>query len=298
MAGKKKVQILLSSYQGEQFLKEQLDSLLKQSWKNLEILIRDDGSTDGTRKILEDYSGKYEHIKYFPGENIGVTKSFFELLKKSDAAYVAFCDQDDIWLEHKVEAAVRKLKKETGPALYCGNKILVDRSLSPMKKQSRRSLKPGFGNAVVECICTGCTAVMNRELADILTARLPEYAILHDWWTYLAASYTGKVIFDPHPYILYRQHEGNVVGAKGGFWGEVQSKAAYLKKSRGKLKRQLSEFARLYQGDSKKDRLVRQILAAEHFPGRLQIICNRKMYRQSALDEVIMRILFLINRML
>lgn len=298
MAGKEKVQILLSSYQGEQFLKEQLDSLLKQSWKNLEILIRDDGSTDGTRKILEDYSGKYEHIKYFPGENIGVTKSFFELLKKSDAAYVAFCDQDDIWLEHKVEAAVRKLKKETGPALYCGNKILVDRSLSPMKKQSRRSLKPGFGNAVVECICTGCTAVMNRELADILTARLPEYAILHDWWTYLAASYTGKVIFDPHPYILYRQHEGNVVGAKGGFWGEVQSKAAYLKKSRGKLKRQLSEFARLYQGDSKKDRLVRQILAAEHFPGRLQIICNRKMYRQSALDEVIMRILFLINRML
>lgn len=182
--------------------------------------------------------------------------------------------------------------------MYCGNKILVDRSLSPMKKQSRPSLKPGFGNAVVECICTGCTAVMNRELADILAARLPEYAILHDWWTYLAASYTGKVIFDPNPYILYRQHEGNVVGAKGGFWGEVQSKAAYLKKSRGKLKRQLSEFGRLYQGDRKKDRLVRQILAAEHFPGRLQIICNRKMYRQSALDEIIMRILFLINRML
>jgi glycosyltransferase involved in cell wall biosynthesis len=298
MTGKEKVQILLSSYQGEQFLEEQLDSLLKQSWKNLEILIRDDGSTDGTRKILEDYSAKYEHIKYFPGENIGVTQSFFELLKKSDAAYVAFCDQDDIWLERKVEAAVRKLTKETGPALYCGNKILVDRSLSPMKKQSRPSLKPGFGNAVVECICTGCTAVMNRELADILAARLPEYAILHDWWTYLAASYTGKVIFDPNPYILYRQHEGNVVGAKGGFWGEVQSKAAYLKKSRGKLKRQLSEFGRLYQGDRKKDRLVRQILAAEHFPGRLQIICNRKMYRQSALDEIIMRILFLINRML
>lgn len=298
MTGKEKVQILLSAYQGEAFLEEQLDSLLKQSWKNLEILIRDDGSQDGTRKILEDYSGRYEHIKYFPGENIGVTQSFFELLRQSDAEYVAFCDQDDVWLEHKVEAAVRKLAQETGPALYCSNKILVDRSLTPMKKQSRRRLKPGFGNAAVECICTGCTAVMNRELADILTARLPEYAILHDWWTYLAASYTGTVIFDPHPYILYRQHEGNVVGAKGGFWGQVQSKAAYLKKSRGKLKRQLSEFARLYQGNSQKDRLVQQILAAEKFPGRLQILWNRSMYRQSALDEVIMRILFLINRML
>ncbi len=298
MTGKEKVQILLSAYQGEAFLEEQLDSLLRQSWKNLEILIRDDGSQDGTRKILEDYSGRYEHIKYFPGENIGVTQSFFELLRQSDAEYVAFCDQDDVWLEHKVEAAVRKLAQETGPALYCSNKILVDRSLTPMKKQSRRRLKPGFGNAAVECICTGCTAVMNRELADILTARLPEYAILHDWWTYLAASYTGTVIFDPHPYILYRQHESNVVGAKGGFWGQVQSKAAYLKKSRGKLKRQLSEFARLYQGNSQKDRLVQQILAAEKFPGRLQILWNRSMYRQSALDEVIMRILFLINRML
>lgn len=298
MTGKEKVQILLSAYQGEQFLEEQLDSLLKQSWRNLEILIRDDGSTDGTRKILEDYSEKYEHIKYFPGKNIGVTKSFFELLKKSDAEYVAFCDQDDVWLEHKVEAAVRKLAKEAGPALYCGNKILVDHTLAPLKKQNRHNLKPGFGNAAVECICTGCTAVMNRKLADILTARLPEYAILHDWWTYLAASYVGKVIFDSHPYILYRQHGGNVVGAKGGFWGEVQSKAAYLKKSRGKLKRQLSEFARLYQGDREKDRLVQQILAAEKFPGRLRILWNRNMYRQNALDEVIMRILFLINRML
>lgn len=298
MTGKEKVQILLSSYKGEQFLEEQLDSLLRQSWKNLEILVRDDGSRDDTRKILEDYSEKYEHIKYFPGENIGVTQSFFELLRQSDAEYVAFCDQDDVWLEHKVEAAVRKLAKAAGPALYCGNKILTDRSLTPMKKQSRRNLRPGFGNAAVECICTGCTAVMNRELADILVKRLPEYAILHDWWTYLAASYAGTVIFDPHPYILYRQHEGNVVGAKGGFWGEVQSKAAYLKKSRGKLKRQLSEFARLYQGDSEKDRLVRQILAAEKFPGRLTILANRGIYRQSALDEIIMRILFLINRML
>ncbi len=75
-------------------------------------------------------------------------------------------------------------------------------------------------------------------------------------------------------------------------------RTAYLKKSRGKLKRQLSEFARLYQGNSQKDRLVQQILAAEKFPGRLQILWNRSMYRQSALDEVIMRILFLINRML
>ena len=302
-----KVNVLLSTYNGEKYLALQLKSLLEQTYQNMTIYVRDDGSEDNTRAILEHYRQKESETStsriVLVGDeknpNIGYMESFWTLLRESEPAdYYAFCDQDDVWLEHKVEAAVRKLAQETGPALYCSNKILVDRSLTPMKKQSRRRLKPGFGNAAVECICTGCTAVMNRELADILTARLPEYAILHDWWTYLAASYTGTVIFDPHPYILYRQHESNVVGAKGGFWGQVQSKAAYLKKSRGKLKRQLSEFARLYQGNSQKDRLVQQILAAEKFPGRLQILWNRSMYRQSALDEVIMRILFLINRML
>ncbi len=293
-----KVQVLLSTYQGEQFLEEQMESLLRQTWKNLEILVRDDGSKDNTRKILEHYSKNYENIRYYPGKNIGVTKSFFELLTKSDAGYVAFCDQDDVWLENKIEAAVRKLKNAKGPALYCSNKILVDKNLHPMKRQDRKQLRPGFGNAVVECICTGCTAVLNRELADMISARLPEHAILHDWWTYLAASYTGKVIFDKHAYILYRQHEGNVVGAKGGFWGAVQSKAAYVRKNHGKLKGQLTDFSRLYQGERQKDALVKQILAAETFPGRLKLLGNRKMYRQSVLDEIIMRILFFIDRML
>lgn len=293
-----KVQILMSTYNGERFLQEQIESLRKQTWKNLEILIRDDGSTDKTREILEEYSKKYENIRVYPEKNIGVTKSFFELLKKSDADYVAFCDQDDVWLEDKIEAAIVKLEKITGPALYCGNKILVDSKLRPMKKQNTRELVPGFGNAVVECICTGCTSVLNRELADILKSRLPEYAILHDWWSYLAAAYTGTVIFDKNAYIMYRQHEANVVGAREGFWGEVRSKAAYLKKSRGKLKRQLCEFQRLYQESAEKDTLVQKILAAEKLSGRMKIIWNREMYRQSALDEVIMRILFLINRML
>ncbi len=293
-----KVQVLLSTYQGEQFLEEQMESLLGQTWKNLEILVRDDGSKDNTQKILEHYSEKYDNIRYYPGKNVGVAKSFFELLKKSDAEFVAFCDQDDVWLENKIEAAVDRLKKEKGPALYCSNKILVDRNLCPMKKQNQTQLRPGFGNAVVECICTGCTAVLNRELADILSARLPEHAILHDWWTYLAASYVGSVIFDSHAYILYRQHEQNVVGAKGGFWGAVQSKAAYLRKNHGKLKGQLTDFSRLYQGDKKKDALVQKILAAEKLPGRIRVLGNREMFRQSVLDEVIMRILFLINRML
>lgn len=294
----KKVQILMSTYNGERFLQEQIESLLCQTWENLEILIRDDGSKDRTPDILEEYRANYHNVKVYLEENLGVSQSFFELLKKSDADYVAFCDQDDIWLEDKIEAAVRKLEREKGPALYCGNKILVDSEGNSMEKQDTRTRIPGFGNAVVECICTGCTAVMNRELTDIIRTRLPEHAILHDWWSYLAATYVGKVIFDTHAYIKYRQHEMNVVGAKVGFWGEVKAKAAYLKKNRGRLEAQLTDFAELYHGDREKDALVEAILAAKHFPGRIKILCNRGMYRQSRMDGVIMRMLFLIGRML
>lgn len=295
---KMKVQILMSTYNGERFLREQIESLLRQSWKNVEILIRDDGSKDGTREILNEYSDKYENIQVYLESNLGVARSFFELLKKSDADYVAFCDQDDIWLEKKIEAAVVKLEQEKGPALYCSNKFLVDSTGNPMKKQDIRKRRPGFGNAVVECICTGCTAVMNQELAEILKEKVPEHAILHDWWTYLAASYVGKVIYDEQAYIYYRQHQENVVGAKPGFWGEVQSKAAYLRNNRGKLKGQLTDFAKLYQGNKDKDALVQNVLGAEHFPGTIKILWNRDMYRQSLLDEIIMRMLFLFHRML
>ncbi len=294
----KKVQVLMSTWNGERFLSEQIESLLCQTWDNLEILIRDDGSKDKTPDILRQYGADYKNIRIFLEENRGINGSFFELLKRSDADYVAFCDQDDIWLKDKIEAAVGKLEQETGPALYCSNKILVDSDGKPMAKQDYSRRIPGFCNAVVECICTGCTTVMNREMADIIRARLPEHAILHDWWSYLAASYAGKVIFDERAFIKYRQHEENVVGGGAGFLSQVRLKAAYLRKNRGRLEAQLSDFAELYRGDEEKDALVQQILAAKSFPGKLKILFNRRIYRQSRLDGLIMRALFLFGRML
>ena len=270
----KKVQVLMSTYNGERFLSEQIESLLSQTWKNLEILIRDDGSRDKTPDILRQYGADYKNIRIFLEENQGINGSFFELLKKSDADYVAFCDQDDIWLEGKIEAAVEKLEQETGPALYCSNKILVDSDGVPMAKQDNRRRIPGFGNAVVECICTGCTTVMNREMADIIVANMPR------------------------AFIKYRQHEENVVGGGAGFWSEVRLKAAYLRKNRGRLEAQLTDFAKLYHGDGEKDALVQEVLAAKHFSGKIKILWNRRIYRQSRLDGLIMRMLFLFGGML
>lgn len=294
----KKVQVLMSTYNGEKYLEEQIESLLGQTYPNVEILIRDDGSTDATAALLGRYEKQYDTIRVFFESNVGVTNSFFELLAKSDADYIAFCDQDDIWLEQKVEKAVEKLQAVDGPALYCSNKILVDANAHVIAKNDKRKPRPGFGNAVIECICTGCTAVMNRELAENIKAHIPGHAILHDWWCYLVASYVGQVVYDQEAYILYRQHGNNAVGQSGSIWGTVKAKARYLKQNRGKLRGQLTDFQNMYQGQSEKDQLVSLLLESEAWGKKAKAVFGRGYYRQTKSDLWIVKGLLLFNRML
>ena len=296
----KKVQILMSTYNGEEYIREQLDSVLAQSYPDVDILVRDDGSDDDTFVILKEYEEMHSNIRVYRGKNIGINKSFFELLKKSDAnaSYIGFCDQDDYWLPEKIEMAVRQLEVLSGPALYCSAKTLVDENLEILENQQNPDVTPGFGNAVIESICSGCTTLMNRELVDIVKERLPEDVIHHDWWCYMAAAYLGSVCYDKNSYIRYRQHKGNEVGASGSLFGMIRAKARDLKKRHGDLKKQLSDFRHFYHTDPEKDKLVDDILAAEKFPGRITILFRHGWYRQAVLDNWVVRGLFLANRML
>ncbi len=293
-----KVQILMSTYNGEKYLREQVDSLLRQTYSNIEILIRDDGSKDATIAILDKYSKKYSNVKVFKENNIGVIDSFFSLLKRSEADYIAFCDQDDIWLENKVEKAIEKLQHAKEPALYCSNKILIDADNQVIAENHGKYLTPSFENAVVECICTGCTAVLNKKLVEIIRQNIPQNAMMHDWWCYMVAAYCGKVIFDKNSYIWYRQHGNNEIGASDKFWNTVKAKAKHLKKSRGKLESQLREFHEIYHGDKEKDTLILDILNTKKFAGKCKMLFQCSFVRQSKLDQMIAKILLLINRLL
>ena len=162
------IQILMSTYNGENYLREQLDSLLNQTYENIKILIRDDGSKDGTIQILKEYSEKYPNkIECIFDENIGVIKSFFELMKKSDEKcnYFAFCDQDDFWLKEKVEKAIEQIKEEI-PFLYCSNTILVDENLKILKINNEKK-EIDLNNILVENCATGCTVVINNKLLKL-----------------------------------------------------------------------------------------------------------------------------------
>ena len=294
----KKVQILMSTYNGETYLSKQIDSILAQNYPAIQLLIRDDGSKDNTKEILKEYENKFEQITVIYGENVGVNGSFFSLVEMSDADYIAFADQDDIWLPDKVKKAVEQLEQVQGAALYACNKILIDGNDNIIKENDGRKMAPSFSNALVESICTGCTIVMNRKLTEQLKIHIPEHAVLHDWWCYLLAAYLGTVIYDENAYIWYRQHENNVVGAANHIWDKIKFNVHYILKNRGKLKWQLEEFAQLYHTDAKKDRQLQRVSTADKFPQSIKVAFGKDVKRQTLPDEIIMRLLFICHLMI
>lgn len=181
-----RVQVLLSTYNGGKYLQAQIDSLLQQTYADSHILVRDDGSKDSTHQILQQYES--EHLTWYAGDNVGVIRSFMDLLRQeSDAQFYAFCDQDDVWKADKIERAVTLLdtKSAQTPLLYFTHTELVNHQLQPYHKiQPIIEKQVGFGNALVQNIVTGCTAVLNRAGRDLLLQSNPNWdnVRMHDWW--------------------------------------------------------------------------------------------------------------------
>ena len=209
------VLVLLSSYNGERFIKEQLNSLLNQTM-NTFILIRDDGSTDNTVSIIREYIKKYNNIRLIEGNNIGYIASFNNLICNNlvdEYEWLAFCDQDDVWLDRKLEVAVSRLKKEFDdetPNLYTSALTLVDENLKVIGKAEKtpeRNLRPALLYDIA-----GCTCVFNHATAVMYRKGINDSMIAHDRQLYCVCYYMGNVYVDTNSYILYRQHSTNTTG--------------------------------------------------------------------------------------
>jgi len=213
--------VLLSTYNGEKFVAEQLDSILAQHDVDILLLIRDDGSTDGTRDILSRYAERNHNIKLRLGDNLGVAGGFDALLRWAHAEYrdqieyFAFADQDDYWMPDKILTAVTSLKGQRGVCMYMANATVADVALKPIKPLFNQPIeKMTFAQALIDAYTYGCTMCLNRMLLDAyvrLTRRPPA---VHDRWCYLIAMLLGRVIYDPVPHLLYRQHGNNAGGIK------------------------------------------------------------------------------------
>ena len=212
----KKTQILLSTYNGEEHLREQLDSLLSlDGAESITLLIRDDGSTDKTRVILAEYE-KNERIRVLYGENVGLNASMQILFNEADStcSYYAYADQDDVWLKSKLSRAVHILDEgdNTLPTLYAARSYLTDASGNIIGQTRLLKHTPCFSNAMVQNVCIGHTQVYNRAMLDLLRTHYHKDVFVIDHWAYLLACALGRVVFDNALVALYRQHGKNTIG--------------------------------------------------------------------------------------
>ena len=225
--GARDVEVLLATLNGERFLREQIESILAQSYGRVRVLARDDGSRDGTAAILAEYARRYpERFRVLDaGEPSGSAKgNFVRLMRAATGEYVCFADQDDVWLPEKVRLSVRameELESKRGaqlPLLVFSDLRVVDddlRTLHPsmwrearLNPQNVHRLERLVGLNVV----TGCTMMINGTLLA-LGRRMPEAATMHDRWLSLLASAMGGAAAISQPTVLYRQHDANVIGA-------------------------------------------------------------------------------------
>lgn len=294
---KKKVQILLSTYNGAAWLSQQIDSLINQTYSNYSILIRDDGSEDATKEVLRQYERRLSCLHWYDGENLGVWKSFFDLMEHADqrADYFAFCDQDDVWYSDKLEWGIQKLEQFSSelPLLYCGALQPVNNELCPIRiTLSYKGFRPSFGNAVIQNIATGCTCIFNRALLQLVCVKKPDYMVMHDWWMYLTASCFGKVIYDEIPKIYYRQHKKNSIGARTSRKEQLCYRLKNFRKNRGNLYRQNEEFLRIFSLSEEKKRLIEDFLETKKdWKKRIAFFHNCQIYRQDRFDDFLYRII-------
>ncbi len=295
------VEVLLSTYNGERHLLQQLESVRAQEHPHVRLSVRDDGSSDGTVRLLEQLISARSCDRLSVGPNLGAARSFMTLLRavSADADYAAFCDQDDVWLPGKLPAAVAALQEVDGPGLYCCAVRLVNESLSEIKVHRRCPRGPSFENALVENIATGCTIVLNRAAIDLLASPIPQKFVMHDAWCYLVVSGCGRVVYDPQPYVLYRLHGSNSVGVGPTFWTEWSGRAArQVRQGRGRLlTKQAEELCRLYGPQLRPDsgRCLDEFLGARSFTSRLRYAVRGSAYRQRRIDDLIFRCLYALH---
>lgn len=228
-----KIEILLATYNGEKYVGEQIDSIINQTYNNWELLIRDDNSKDRTLEILKEYEKKDKRIKVIEDKkgNLGFVKNFEELLNNSKEDWVMFSDQDDYWLENKIEKYVAILNTSSEdilkkPMLIHSNSFICDDNLEIIKDEfinSKIANKYNEDDFYFAYFVQGSTVLINRAIID-LALPFSKNVTVHDRYFHLLAEFLGKRIFINESLIKYRQHSNNKIGAKTSIISKILKK--------------------------------------------------------------------------
>lgn len=294
-----KVHVIMASYNGALYIREQIESILNQSYQNLKLYIFDDGSTDGTKEILKEYQS--EKVIILNGEHQGYPKSFFKLLKEAEGAdYYCFSDQDDYWFPNKVARAVEKLSKRSPKQrnLYFARFNYCDKDMNFLRKAAKAPEKILFRKTFFQCYLWGFTVAINESMRKEIIDHLPERTKMKDYWMHLLCGGVGHFVYDERIVANHRRHGKNHSEDPTEFFKFQMWRIKHFlientfKESHDLLKefyeiysRRLPEIKRreleLFQADGRR---FSKLL----FPHRL---------RSTWLDEIMLRIAFLIGKL-
>lgn len=294
-----KIQVLMSTYNGEKYIEEQINSILNQKGVNVDLLIRDDGSNDSTIEKLNKYENK---INFYIGENIKPAKSFMELIKNAgDYNFFAFADQDDIWKEQKLNRAINKIKEiDNGqPIIYFSDKELIDEKLNTIYHK-KINYNLSFKSAMIRNIATGCTIVINKKLMEIIKQYEPTYLEMHDAWIYrVCLAIGGSVIYDDCELIKYRQHNNNVIGAKESLKKQIIRRINSFKNCKHVREKTAQEMLKAYANIITKENL-KVIKAFANYRKsircKLLLLFDYNLKTEKIKDDIIFKVALLINR--
>lgn len=290
--------VLMSTYNGEKYLSQQIESILLQKNINVKLIVRDDGSNDDTVNILNKYS-KDGKLKWYRGENVGPACSFMTLLRDAPLSdFYAFSDQDDYWMPDKLVSAVEKIHDRNTPQLYFSQTQLANDILQPI---SSIIINPfgTFAESLIYQFVAGCTIVMNESLRNIICLYKPDYIPMHDVWIYDVALAVGSnVIFDKHSHMLYRQHSKNVIGQGYGIiedWRRRVNRILSKEHSRSHLAKELYRGYRDMMTENNIVILDEFINASSDLFKRLSLITNKKFVCSDKKTNIFFRLALLLN---
>lgn len=250
-----KIDILMATYNSEKYIEEQLQSIINQTYKNFNINICDDLSTDDTINIISKYKMQYNNINFnINSKNLGIINNFSQLFANSTALYIMFADHDDVWFTNKIEITLEKMKlmedkySSQIPILIFTDKVVTDSNLNIISKSHNKSEKFNtneitLNRLLMGNIASGCTMMVNKALKDIC-GTINTNAIMHDYWLMLTAAAFGKIGYIDTPTMYYRQHNNNSMGA-----AENSFANAYKKFQTGKINIKNTVLKNIHQAE-------------------------------------------------
>lgn len=307
---KRKVAVLMSTFNGEKYLREQLDTIFLQKNVDVHLYIRDDGSDDETINIINEYMVDHPIKLFLNGDSLGPGLSFMKLLFYNsfdeNIEYFAFADQDDIWLENKLDIAIKKIENKTinEACLYCSNQIIYCEG----KIQDKRYNVPQKIDLISHLnrnTISGCTFVFNKKLREIIVCpqTISKKVItnrLHDSWVILVAILSGYVIYDENAYILYRIHENNTVGIRKQSITEriKRLNELLISKERANIRMLTAQRLRILDTDISEDNRYYLDLYSDYQKSirkKLELLTNSKILKECGENKFIFIIKGLLN---